>query len=421
MSDHDVKQTYINFDEYIRQGEPSQREAAYAWSTAIGLQAVDGLKTSEYLNDLARRNIEGEITIDEVGKLLDSYYESKTVRENGDIDKEEADKASKNIKKILSVKTIDFSTKGYISVHRRIFDGVMKHAGQLREYDISKREWVLEGDTVDYLNWEDLRRALDYDIEQERNFSYKGITNDQLVAHITKFVSGLWQIHPFGEGNTRTTAVFTIQYLRLLGFDVENDLFAKHSWYFRNALVRANYKSAKKGVDFTPIYLERFFRNLLFGEQWVLRNRYLHINPLKEWSVQPNLVVQDKFWTSSGQVPSKHPTSTPTSTPSSTRTTFRTSTEQVPEQACDLLHTNNPLILDLVKKIGYEEWSIAQIMKALDLKHRPNFLEYHLNPAISEGFVRMLYPDKPHHPRQRYLLTTKGVLLYNNLLTKITK
>ena len=171
MSDHDAKQTYINFDEYIRQGEPSQREAAYAWSTAIGLQAVDGLKTSEYLNDLARRNIEGEITIDEVGKLLDSYYESKTVRDNGDIDKEEADKASKNIRKILSVKTIDFSTKGYISVHRRIFDGVMKNAGRLREYDISKREWVLEGDTVDYLNWEDLRRALDYDIEQERNFS----------------------------------------------------------------------------------------------------------------------------------------------------------------------------------------------------------------------------------------------------------
>ena len=415
MSDHDVKQTYINFDEYIRQGEPSQREAAYAWSTAIGLQAVDGLKTSEYLNDLARRNIEGEITIDEVGKLLDSYYESKTVRDNGDIDKEEADKASKNIRKILSVKTIDFSTKGYISVHRRIFDGVMKNAGRLREYDISKREWVLEGDTVDYLNWEDLRRALDYDIEQERNFSYKGITNDQLVAHITKFVSGLWQIHPFREGNTRTTAVFTIQYLRLLGFDVENDLFAKHSWYFRNALVRANYKSAKKGVDFTPVYLERFFRNLLFGEQWVLRNRYLHIHPPKEWSAQPNLAVQDKLGTRTGQVPSKYPTSTPTSTPSSTRTTSRTSTEQVPEQARDLLHTNNPLILDLVKKIGCEEWSITQIMKALDLKHRPNFLEYHLNPAINEGFVRMLYPDKPHHPRQKYLLTTKGVLLYNDI------
>ena len=382
MSDHDAKQTYINFDEYIRQGEPSQREAAYAWSTAIGLQAVDGLKTSEYLNDLARRNIEGEITIDEVGKLLDSYYESKTVRENGDIDKEEADKASKNIKKILSVKTIDFSTKGYISVHRRIFDGVMKHAGQLREYDISKREWVLEGDTVDYLNWEDLHRALDYDIEQERNFSYKGITNDQLVAHITKFVSGLWQIHPFGEGNTRTTAVFTIQYLRLLGFDIENDLFAKHSWYFRNALVRANYKSAKKGVDFTPVYLERFFRNLLFGEQWVLRNRYLHIHPPKEWSVQPNLTV-----------PSKYPTST----------------RQVP----DKLHADNLNIIKLVQIVGEHEMSVKEMITIVGLKDRENFLNLFLTPAINDGYIRLLYPDKPHHPRQKYLLTTKGILLYN--------
>ena len=390
MSDHDAKQTYINFDEYIRQGEPSQREAAYAWSTAIGLQAVDGLKTSEYLNDLARRNIEGEITIDEVGKLLDSYYESKTVRENGDIDKEEADKASKNIKKILSVKTIDFSTKGYISVHRRIFDGVMKHAGQLREYDISKREWVLEGDTVDYLNWEDLHRALDYDIEQERNFSYKGITNDQLVAHITKFVSGLWQIHPFGEGNTRTTAVFTIQYLRLLGFDIENDLFAKHSWYFRNALVRANYKSAKKGVDFTPVYLERFFRNLLFGEQWVLRNRYLHIHPPKEWSVQPNLTV-----------PSKYPTST----------------RQVP----DKLHADNLNIIKLVQIVGEHEMSVKEMITIVGLKDRENFLNLFLTPAINDGYIRLLYPDKPHHPRQKYLLTTKGVLLYNDLLTKTTK
>ena len=352
---------------------------------------------------MARRNIEGEITIDEVGKLLDSYYESKTVRENGDIDKEEADKASKNIKKILSVKTIDFSTKGYISVHRRIFEGVMKHAGKLREYDISKREWILEGDTVDYLNWEDLHRALDYDIEQERNFSYKGITNDQLVAHITKFVSGLWQIHPFGEGNTRTTAVFTIQYLRLLGFDVENDLFAKHSWYFRNALVRANYKNAKKGIDFSPVYLERFFRNLLFGEQWVLRNRYLHIHPPKEWSIQPNLAVQDKYRTT-----------TPTST--------RTSTEQVPDkyptstrQVPDKLHTNNLNIIKLVQLVGEHEMSVKEMITLVGLKDRENFLNVFLTPAINEGYIRLLHPDKPHHPRQKYLLTTKGILLNNDI------
>ena len=389
----DEKDFYINFDEYIRQGEPEKREAAYAWSTAIGLQAVDGLKTSDYLNELARRNIEGEITIDEVGRLIDSYYETKTKHEADDDDKKEADKASKNIKKILSVKTCDFSTKGYISMHRRIFEGVMKHAGELRKYDITKKEWVLEGDTVNYLNWEDLRRALDYDIEQERTFSYRGLGNDELVVHITKFVSGLWQIHAFGEGNTRTTAVFVIQYLRSIGFDVENDLFAKHSWYFRNALVRANYKNARKGIDYSPVYLQRFFRNLLLGEQWDLRNRYLHIHPTKEWSVQPNLATR----TSNEHVPEYVP-------------------EQVPEQVEGLLHTDNPLIIGLIKEIGDKELSIVELMKALELKHRPNFLEYHLNPAIKGGLVQMKYPDSPRHPRQKYLLTVKGLALYNDII-----
>ena len=383
---------YIDFDEYIRQGEPAQREAAYAWSTAIGLQAVDGLTTSEYLNDLARRNIEGELTMDQVDTLLDSYYESKTAREAHDDDKNEADKASRNIKKILSVKTVDFTANGFISLHRRIFEGVFKHAGQLRDYDITKKEWVLEGDTVNYLNWEDLRRALDYDIKQEREFSYKGLAQDDLIAHIASFVSGLWQIHAFGEGNTRTTAVFTIQYLRSIGFDVENDLFAKHSWYFRNALVRANYKNAVKGIDYSPIYLERFFRNLLLREQWDLRNRYLHVHPTEEWSVQPNLAEPK----SSGQTLEQVP-------------------EQVPEQVHDLLHTNNPLVIELIKVLGHEELSISQLMEKTGLKHRPNFLEYHLNPAISEGFVRLLYPDKPRHPRQKYLLTMKGVLLYKEI------
>ena len=387
------EQHYIDFDEYIRQGEPAQREAAYAWSTAIGLQAVDGLTTSEYLNDLARRNIEGELTMDQVDTLLDSYYESKTAREANDDDKNEADKASRNIKKILSVKTVDFTANGFISLHRRIFEGVFKHAGQLRDYDITKKEWVLEGNTVNYLNWEDLRRALDYDIKQEREFSYKGLTQDNLITHIASFVSGLWQIHAFGEGNTRTTAVFTIQYLSSIGFDVENDLFAKHSWYFRNALVRANYKNAVKGIDYSPIYLERFFRNLLLGEQWDLRNRYLHIHPSEEWSVQPNLADP----TNTGQAPEQVP-------------------KQAPEQARDLFHTNNPLVIELIKVLGYEELSISQLMEKTGLKHRPNFIEYHLNPAISEGFVRLLYPNTPRHPRQKYLLTAKGVMLYKEII-----
>ena len=297
-----------DFDEYIRQSEPDRQQRAYAWQTAIGLQAVDGLKPSEYLKDMARRHIEGEMTIDEVREQLKSYYQSKVNREPDDEGKQEADKVSANITKILSTRTLDFSTNGYISLHRRIFEGVLKFAGKIREYDIMKKEWVLNGDSVSYLNWEDLRRAIDYDLEQERNFSYAGLSADEIVAHIARFVSGLWQIHVFGEGNTRTTAVFTILYLRSIGFEVSNNLFADHSWYFRNALVRANYKNVQKGIDYTPVYLERFFRNLLLGDQWDLRNRYLHIAPSSEWKNQPNLAetretgqAQDKFRTSSGQ------------------------------------------------------------------------------------------------------------------------
>lgn len=282
---------FASFDEYLRQGEPSQKESAENWKTAIGLQAVDGLQPSAYLIDVAKRNIEGEITLDETRKLIDSYYQSKMVRTPKDEDEEEADKVSANIAKILASKTFAFNTNGYVSLHRRIFEGVFKHAGEIRQYDISKKEWVLEGDSVNYLNWEDLRRALDWDIEQEKNFSYKGLTDDEKIEHIAKFISGIWQIHAFREGNTRTTAIFTIQYLRSLGYEVNNEMFAKHSWYFRNALVRANYRNIQKGIDYSPIYLVRFFRNLLLGESWVLKNRYLHIDPTDEWKVQPRLAT----------------------------------------------------------------------------------------------------------------------------------
>ena len=287
----DIINEFASFDEYLRQGEPSQKESAENWKTAIGLQAVDGLHPSAYLIDVAKRNIEGEISLDETRKLIDFYYQSKTVRTPKDEDEEEADKVSANIAKILASKTFAFNTNGYVSLHRRIFEGVFKHAGEIRQYDISKKEWVLEGDSVNYLNWEDLRRALDWDIEQEKNFQYKGLSDDEKIEHIAKFVSGIWQIHAFREGNTRTTAIFTIQYLRSLGYKVNNEMFAKHSWYFRNALVRANYRNINKDIEYSPIYLVRFFRNLLLGESWVLKNRYLHIDPTDEWKVQPRLAT----------------------------------------------------------------------------------------------------------------------------------
>ena len=380
-----------NFDEYLRQGEPSKKAKAANWQTAIGLQAVDGLQVSDYLLQTARRHIEGEITTGEVRQLIKEYYQAKTLRGPKDGDFEEADSVSNNIQEILSTNTLDFTSRGYITLHKKIFEGVFKHAGELRKYDITKKEWVLEGDTVNYLNWEDLRRALDYDIEQERSFSYKNIQQDELINHITRFVSGLWQIHAFGEGNTRTTAVFTIQYLRSLGYNVDNDLFAKHSWYFRNALVRANYKSAVKGIDYSPVYLERFFRNLLLGEQWDLHNRYLHIHPSQEWSVQPNLADP----TSTASSPDKYPTSTC--------------------QVSDKLHTDNANIIKLVYAINDKQLSVKEMLVEMGLKDRESFLNLYLSPAIGEGFVRMLYPDSPRHPRQKYLLTAKGLAFVNEL------
>ena len=385
---------YPDFDEYIRHGDPEKKTKASIWQTAIGLQAVDGLQTSDYLKETAIKHIEGEINIQEVQRLITTYYQTKTKREPDDDDKQEADKVSANITKILSSEALDFSAKGYIALHRRIFGGVFKHAGQIRDYNITKKEWVLENDTVHYLNWEDLRPALEYDIEQEKQFSYKGISSDVLIKHIAKFVSGIWQIHAFREGNTRTTAVFTIFYLRDIGFDVKNDIFAKHSWYFRNALVRANYRNAVKGIDYRPEYLERFFRNLLLGEQWDLRNRYLHINASGEWKNQPNLA----FTTSTPQVPHKYPTSTP--------------------QVEDKLHTDNQNIINLIKIIAAKEMSVKEMMSAIGLKDRKSFVVIYLEPSLTNGFVRMLYPNSPRHPRQKYLLTAKGQAMYQKLFNQ---
>lgn len=365
---------FASFDEYLRQGEPSQKESAENWKTAIGLQAVDGLQPSAYLIDVAKRNIEGEISLDETRKLIDSYYQSKTVRTPKDEDEEEADKVSVNIAKILASKTFAFNTNGYVSLHRRIFEGVFKHAGEIRQYDISKKEWVLEGDSVNYLNWEDLRRALDWDIEQEKNFSYKGLTDDEKIEHIAKFISGIWQIHAFREGNTRTTAIFTIQYLRSLGYEVNNEMFAKHSWYFRNALVRANYRNIQKGIDYSPIYLVRFFRNLLLKDGWVLKNRYLHIRPTDEWKEQPRIGTP--------QVPRKLSSSTP----------------QVPRKFSQHVET-------LILSFNDEYMTSAEIMGAIGLKDRKSFSELYLNAALLEKAIERKYPNTPRHPRQQYRMT----------------
>ena len=275
-----------DFEEYIRQSEPHKREKGYAWQTAIGLQAVDGLKPSEYLKEKARQHIEGDITIDEVKQLVDSYYKSKVARSSSEDRTEEADKVSARITEILSENTFTFSPIEYLAIHRHLFEGIFSHAGQIRDYNITKNEWVLKGATVLYASAGSIRETLEYDFSQEKIFDYKNLNIDEAIRHIARFVSGIWQIHAFGEGNTRTTAVFTIKYLHTFGFNFSNETFANHSWYFRNALVRANYNDLTKGVYATTEFLEKFFRNLILNEQNELKNRNLQIDEIEKEAIQ---------------------------------------------------------------------------------------------------------------------------------------
>lgn len=267
------------FKEYFIQTEPNKRDKSYDWHTAIGLQAVDGLKPSKYLVDTAIRNIEGQISIDEAQRLLDTYYE-ESPRTDESERTEEADKVSVRIAKLLSEKAFSFTPNEYISIHKKLFTGIYGHAGKIRDYNITKKEWVLDGETVLYGSASELWATLEYDFSQEKNFSYKGLTIDEIIHHLAIFVSRLWQIHIFGEGNTRTTAVFFIKYLRTLGFNATNDIFAENAWYFRNALVRANYNNLAKGIYESTEYLELFLRNLLYDEHHELHNRALHVNGL---------------------------------------------------------------------------------------------------------------------------------------------
>lgn len=264
------------FKEYMKESEPDKAGKSYVWSTAIGLQAVDGLKTSEYLLHTAIQNIEGNVTLEEAQHLIESYYEERPDSQRT----EEADKVSARIAAILSEQAFSFSPNEYISIHRRLFQGLYSHAGKIRDYNITKKEWVLDGATVLYGSATELRATLEYDFSQERNFSYKGLSMNEIIHHLAVFISRLWQIHILGEGNTRTTAVFFIKYLRSLGFSATNDIFADHAWYFRNALVRANYTNLQRGVHETTEYLELFLRNLLLGEKNELHNRDMHISGL---------------------------------------------------------------------------------------------------------------------------------------------
>ena len=250
----------------------------YIIQTGIGLQDVDQLKNSTNFLIESNRYIKGEISLDDLDNIISSYYKNKIDNEERT---EEADKVSIRIAKIISENAFTFTFGQLLTIHKILFDGLLSHPGELKKYNFSKKEQVLDGESVTYGDYRELEATLRYDFEQEKKFSYKGLNMDEIIEHFAIFVSNLWQIHPFEEGNTRTVAVFFIKYLRSLGFDVTNDTFAKNSWYFRNSLVRANYSNINKGIFEDRSYLIKFLRNLILGEKNVLINRELHVKEVK--------------------------------------------------------------------------------------------------------------------------------------------
>lgn len=269
----------LELTKYIKQGEPTQVEKTKVWETAIGLQDVDGLKPSKYLVDTAKEHIEGKINLEEVKERINNYYKVLDNRKSEEKENnEEADKVSVRITEILSDKAFNFNPTELISIHRKLFTGIYEHAGIIRNYNFTKDEWILNNDTVIYASFETIMPALEYDFEQEKKFSYKDLSFDEAIKHLCRFTSNIWQIHPFCEGNTRTTAVFIIKYLRTFGFNINDEVFRDNSWYFRNSLVRANYKNFEKNIFEDLSYLEKFFYNLLSDTKYELKNRFTHID-----------------------------------------------------------------------------------------------------------------------------------------------
>lgn len=236
------------FKEYIKETEPAKRDKGYAWHTAIGLQAVDGLKTSEYLVHTAVRNIEGEISFEEANALLQTYYEENPTRDASDRT-EEADKVSARMAALLSECAFSFTPNEYISIHRKLFTGIYSHAGRIRDYNITKKEWVLDGATVLYGSATELRATLDYDFSEEKKFSYKNLTMDEIFHHLAVFVSRLWQTHVFGDDGviigTRLEKPSKIN-----GFALLSPIFLSHAGWREDGAVHINtyYTESQMGL-----------------------------------------------------------------------------------------------------------------------------------------------------------------------------
>lgn len=267
------------FEEYKKQAEPEKYKKAENWGAAIGLQQVDHLTPSKYLIEVARENIEGRISVDEAGECISRYYKEHPARTEQECNNKEADEVSARIAKLLSTHAFSFSPAELFSIHKFLFTGIFEDsvAGKIRTYDITKNEPILNGDTVIYGRADSITETVEYDFSVEKKFNYNGLSKRKVVERLAKFTSGIWQIHPFCEGNTRTTAVFIIKYMCTFGFNVNNELFESHAQYFRNALVRANYQNVNLNIYYNFDYLYKFFGNLVLGEKNRLDNSEMQI------------------------------------------------------------------------------------------------------------------------------------------------
>ena len=258
-------------EEYRPKGYMKQLQ----WDMAIGLQEVDNLKPSKYLEEIIKKNILGELTIKEVGQSLREYYVEKGKQDSINHNELECDFVSMRIVELLDKNNFELSV-GYLKyIHKYLFQDIYEFAGEFRKIDFSKHEKILNNDSVAYGDFKTLTESLEYDITLEKDKHYKNMSIVDVIKNITDFSSSIWQVHPFREGNTRTTAVFIEKYLINLGYNVDNSLFKDKSVYFRNALVRSNYFNNYLNIKEDKSYLIKFYENLLLG-----KNNNLHSEDL---------------------------------------------------------------------------------------------------------------------------------------------
>ena len=267
-------------NEYNEEYKSSYYIKQLQWDMAIGLQEVDNLKPSKYLEELLEKNVEGNLTIEQVKEELKEYYIEKEKKNEINHNELECDFVSTRIVELLNEDKFELSVDYLKYVHKFLFQDVYEFAGEFRKVDFSKHEKILNNDSVAYGDCTTLSESLEYDISLEKEKKYKEMNIVEVIKNIAKFSSSIWQAHPFREGNTRTTALFIEKYLISLGYNVDNTLFKDKSVYFRNALVRSNYFNNYLNIEEDSSYLIKFYENLLLGKKNNLHSSDLVVKEL---------------------------------------------------------------------------------------------------------------------------------------------